>query len=309
MFWLANLVTAHPGRPSPHEQWWRTANVERVIEFDAYVPFLKNSMLRPKPWRENFNTVFGKSSLSSVLEDPNSIHFYLTRSNVAQGRLEFSTNWTKVERERALQSEDIQVDSFTEPRNVDQIREAVFASMDLPPLFPYQEIGGEYFEDGGVVDNLPIRFGTLVEECDLLFVLALNSSFEETPDKHSIFVRLMRVLDVRQGVLERNSLRMAYLYNHINHLSGSSGTAAAKARKVVRVFAICPDQPLTVNTSEFWKTENFGQAFRMMYDATRVELSRFNFMADPAIKSTDRHDWLRMALVSPAGEITYNYRF
>ena len=46
-----------------------------------------------------------------------------------------------------------------------------------------------------------------------------------------------------------------------------------------------------------------------MYEATRVELSRFNFMAVPAVATEDRRDWLRMALVSPAGEITYNYRF
>jgi len=29
----------------------------------------------------------------------------------------------------------------------------------------------------------------------------------------------------------------------------------------------------------------------------------------PAVASEDHDDWLRMALVSAAGEITYNYRF
>jgi len=46
-----------------------------------------------------------------------------------------------------------------------------------------------------------------------------------------------------------------------------------------------------------------------MYDATRVELSKFNFMDLPAVTTKDHHDWLRMALVSQAGDITYNYRF
>ena len=308
LFWLTGLVDAHSGKMSAHEEWWTTTNVERIIEFDKYIPFFQNSMLNARPWHENFDDVFGRR-LATVLQDPDAVHFYLTRSNVAQGRLEFSTNWGPAEQKRALQSEDIQVDSFTEAKTVEDMRDAVFASMDLPPLFPYQKIGYEYFEDGGVVDNLPIRFGTLVEECDLLFVLALNCSFEETPQQHSIVKRVMRAMDVRQGVLERNSMRLAYLYNHINSLKGSAPSAAVKATKLVRVFAICPERPLTVNTSEFWKTEFFGSAFHTMYEGTRVELSQFNFMALPAVATTDRRDWLRMALVSPSGEITYNYRF
>lgn len=309
LFWLADLIAAEPGKMSVHEEWWQTTNVARIIEFDKYIPFMQNSMLNSRPWRENFDAVFSKSSLPSVLQNHDATHFYLTRSNVAQGRLEFSTNWGLEQRGRALQSDDIQVDSFTETRTLEGVRDAVFASMDLPPLFPYQKIGYEYFEDGGVIDNLPIRFGTLVEECDLLFVLALNASFEETPSQHSIAQRLARVNDVRQGVLERNSMRLAYLYNHINYLRDKSDSAVVKSKKLVRIFAICPEQPLVVNTSEFWKTADFGMAFNTMFDATQVELSRFDFAAVPAVASENHDDWLRMALVSAAGEITYNYRF
>ena len=117
-------------------------------------------------------------------------------------------------------------------------------------------------------------------------------------------------MDVRQGVLERNSMRMAYLYNNINKLRDGNQNAASKSQKVVRIFAICPNQPLAVNTAEFWKTDQFPSAFRTMYEATRVELSKFDFMVEPAAQSADRRsDWLRMALVSQAGEITYNDRF
>lgn len=309
LFWLADMVGAEPSKMSVHEEWWQTTNVARIIEFDRYIPFMQNSILNNRPWHENFDELFSKSSLPSVLQSHDAIHFYLTRSNVAQGRLEFSTNWGPEQRARALRSEDIQIDSFTETRTLEGLRDAVFASMDLPPLFPYQKIGYEYFEDGGVIDNLPMRFGTLVEECDLLFVLALNASFEETPAQHSIVQRLTRVNDVRQGVLERNSMRLAYLYNHINYLRDLNESAAVKANKLVRIFAICPEQPLVVNTAEFWKTADFALAFNTMYEATRVELSRFDFGAVPAVASDDRDDWLKMALVSPAGETTYNYRF
>jgi predicted acylesterase/phospholipase RssA len=309
MFWLADLVGADPGKTSVHEQWWQTTNVARIIAFNQYLPFLQNYMLNNRPWRENFEEIFSNSALKSTLQDRDAIHFYLTRSNVAQGRLEFTTNWGPEQRERALQSEDVQVDSFTEAQQIEDVREAVFASMDLPPLFQYQRIGYEYFEDGGVIDNLPLRFGTLVEKCDLLFVLALNASFQETPSQHSIIRRLTRVNDVRQGVLERNSMRLVYLYNHINMLTQKGKSPAAKSGKIVRVFAICPQQPLLVNTGEFWKSAEFGQAFDTMYQATRVELSRFNFAAIPAVATDRPEDWLRMALVSAAGEITYNYRF
>ena len=49
--------------------------------------------------------------------------------------------------------------------------------MDLPPLLPYLSIRTdktELFEDGGVVDNLPMRFGTEIEECNLLFRAAFE---------------------------------------------------------------------------------------------------------------------------------------
>ena len=69
------------------------------------------------------------------------------------------------------------------------MRDAVFTSMDLPPLFPYmyrEQDPGHYYEDGGVVDNLPVWFATNVEQCDLLFMLPLNASFEAPVDRTSI---------------------------------------------------------------------------------------------------------------------------
>ena len=77
------------------------------------------------------------------------------------------------------------------------MRDAVFTSMDLPPLFPYMyraEDPGHYYEDGGVVDNLPVWFATNVEECDLLFILPLNASLEEPVNQTSIVNRLLASL-------------------------------------------------------------------------------------------------------------------
>jgi predicted acylesterase/phospholipase RssA len=364
MFWMTGLVKGEtPSDPSVLENWWRSADVHRIAQFQTYVPLMQNSFLDTEPWRENFDEIFRQRNLARYLGEHQAqapdlkravgdrlkslgirdadgsqesngaqgglaghcpIHFYLTRSNVAQGRLEFATNWDEDVRRRALEGDDITIDSFSEVSSLDSLRDAVFASMDLPPLFPYQQIGCRLYEDGGVVDNLPIRFGNFVEECDLLFVLPLNASFEQEPDRHSVIKRLFRVLDVRQGVLERNSFKLAYLYNHITHLknipavrdhlkSKAAGQKHKEAIKVrgepVKIFAICPQQPLAVNTAEFWKTDEFKCAFRLMYEATRVELSKFDFTVSATAEEDDPKEQLRMALVSPAGELTYTYRF
>src|SRR6185436_19368517 len=97
-------------------------------------------------------------------------------------QLEFATNSPGV---RAIHSADRRTVTFRPDRYevigedspakcLERTKLAVFASMDLPPLFPYASIRtdmNEEFEDGGVIDNLPVVLGTQIEECDLLFIL------------------------------------------------------------------------------------------------------------------------------------------
>jgi predicted acylesterase/phospholipase RssA len=237
LFWLAGMVKKpDENTPSVLEQWWNQVDVKSVIRPALYIPLRQNYLLSPQPWQETFARLFKENPKANELllhhinhQPPGSdhgdcsdaMHFYFTRSNVALGKLEFTTNrndLSDVERNlppglrpRQLAKPDI----WKAARSVDDIRDAVFASMDIPPLFKNISIGDELFEDGGVVDNLPIRFGTEFENCDLLFILPLNASIEQKPDPHSILKRLFRVMDVRQGVLERNSFKMVYLYNEL----------------------------------------------------------------------------------------------
>jgi predicted acylesterase/phospholipase RssA len=318
LFWLADLVYAEPGKKSLHEEWWTTVDVSRVMQFDWYVPFTKNSLLLNDPWKENFDEIFGKGEARERLEslwrktesgDPSPTHFYLTRSNVERGRLEFSTNWDgetwKRARRRFLQDRYLQV------TGLEELKRAVFASMDLPPLFPYASIECETFEDGGVVDNLPIIFATDIEECDLLFVLLLNASFETEPDRVSILRRLMHVMDVRQGVLERNSLKLTYLFNEKvtlgQQLQGKimlnpEELLADVPKAPIMVVAICPDRPLKVGTAAFWKTGEFGCAFKVMYQSTRTILEKFPFDVDLS-NQRDSKNWIKIKLISPQGLI------
>jgi hypothetical protein len=315
--------------------------MQKIILPITYLPTRQNYLLSNQPWRDDFDGIFkgteaGKRLLHHV-QQPNSedaIRFYFTHSNIGKAYLAFTTNrseWETVtanlpnRRPRPVVAEgtyNVVNEKNGERSTLKDIRTGVFCSMDIPPLFPYTPINEDFFEDGGVIDNLPIRFGTEVEECDLLFILPLNASFEKKVDQRSLIRRLARVTEIRQGVLERNSFKMIYLYNElaslrerINELETKAlftqaeltanrttsqpltnekiaERALTRTHKIVHVFSICPAPELKINTTEFWKTKEAGEAFRFMYEATRNELKQFTRLVNS--------NQIRMALVSPA---------
>ena len=75
--------------------------------------------------------------------------------------------------------------------------------------------------------------------------------------------------------------------------------ALTRRHKMVQIFSICPAPELLINTAEFWKTRESGHAFRLMYRTTANELRQFFERDRPA------PDWIRMARVSPEGEVNY----
>lgn len=340
LFWLADLMKSQNGDSSPLEQWWRQVAMEKIILPVTYLPTQQNYLLSNEPWRDDFDALFkGTPAGARLVErvnrphEPDSLRFYFTHCNIGKATLAFSTNrqdWNDVtanlptRRARPVVAEDSyrNVRQQNAKLTLDNIRRDVFCSMDIPPLFPYTAIDDDFFEDGGVIDNLPIRFGTEVEECDLLFILPLNASFERKVDQRSLIRRLARVTEIRQGVLERNSFKMIYLYNELaslreelselkkekgearsGHTTGVKDLKAASEKKigdralarthrVVHVFSICPAPELMLTTTEFWKTKEAGKAFRFMYEVTKNELKRFTHLVSS--------NQIRMALVSPA---------
>lgn len=337
-FWLAGMVSDETD--APIERWWSELRLSGVVAPTYYLPAGRNYVLSAAPWRHAFRTLFrdhppARERLEALMREPDgpaNLRFYLTRTNVERAHLEFSTNRHDLVdldnvsgRRRPLEPPD----RWTRARTLDDLEEAVFASMDLPPLFEYVRIGDETFEDGGVIDNLPIYFGTGIEKCDLLFVLPLNASFASGVDRRGILRRMQRVLTIRQGALERRALKDVYLYNELAALRGPLGDgrrandpvslaaspagsdsaleesasrslderAAGRVHRPVQIFAVCPDEPLGIDTLEFWKTREAGRAFRLMREHTRYELERFDFEAEP--------NWIRVALVGPSGEVRY----
>jgi predicted acylesterase/phospholipase RssA len=350
LFWLADMVkdegVDERGRriPGALERWWRGVNVSSIIKPVTYLPTRQNFFLSNQPWQEGFDSLFNAETeagqrllehMSRPDADEN-INFYFTCTNIKQARLEVTTNGNvRVTRRDPYLGGTDKLKNMTAriAHDLEELRFGVFSSMDLPPLFEYAAPrtgadgngDGDFFEDGGVIDNLPIYFGTEVEECDLLFILPLNASFEQEVNHRSLIRRLARVTNIRQGVLERKAFRDIYLFNEIAYLRElahkqdatlrgvlgylenkrkslpDAGQLAAEIQNVlvpvaldtlpakdlsplqralrrkhkpVQVFSICPapKPKLKVNTAEFWKTQEAGEAFDRMYKATKEGL-------------------------------------
>jgi predicted acylesterase/phospholipase RssA len=353
LFWLAGLVKSVDGNPSAHEAWWRSMSVKGVIQPTWYTPLWQNYLLSNAPWRKAFDLLFRDSAgvnerLRYHIDHPDAedaLHFYLTRSNVKLARLEFTTNRQGLDRvpenltSGRRSRPPVPPGTFTIAKSLDDVREGVFASMDLPPLFPYVQVGAGLFEDGGVVDNLPIRFGTEIEQCDLLFVLPLNATFATMPDVRRVIRRLLRVMDVRQGVLERNAFKLIYLYNELaglriqakqyeelligaeGRLSGVDPGRASEVR--AQLNAVAQIQAGDGPTARALRRRHRPVRIFAICPAPKLAVGTIDFWKtrdaglafDLMYSATGRElakfdfqkpsEWLQMALVSPVGEVTH----
>ncbi|MDI4232505.1 patatin-like phospholipase family protein [Bradyrhizobium sp. Arg237L] len=328
LFWLADLIMPQGGwnGRGVHENWWRSISVKSLIAPSWYIPFFRNCFLSPEPWRQVFDHLFGREDVRERLISTK-IHFYMTRSNIGAGELDCVTNNTAPPSIARVRYEIAHAD---EPdRFLDTIKCGVFASMDMPPLFPYSKIENRLFEDGGVIDNLPITFPAL-EGCDLIFILPLNADFEADINQRSLVHRFKRVMDVRQGALERSGFKLVYLYNELaalrQCLEGAATSrppeaaldpssdsfreatpldrALARRNRHINVFAVCPNKQFvdaSIDTYEIWKAEEAGIAFEVMYDSTARLLRRCSFDAP--------QNTVRMALISRNGSVLWDENF
>lgn len=293
LFWLADLIEAETGgEPGILKTWWKSIRLRALVAPSWYVPGLRNAFFKTAPWEQNFDALFGQAGVAEHLHQSR-IHFYLVRHRVDTGTLACTTN-----NQNALECFDrtarVSVTVLPRPDELKKaaflegVKTGVFASMDLPPLFPYIRIGKNFYEDGGVIDNLPIMFPAM-EGCEIIFVLPLNADFNAAPDHRSVTRRFLRILDVRQGALEQNSLKGVYLFNelaalrdYIQDLQGevTSGSAASsktldralkRTHKEARIFGVCPQRSFveaTIDTQEMWKGEQAADALEVMENAT-----------------------------------------
>jgi predicted acylesterase/phospholipase RssA len=317
LFWLADLIEVRTSntQPSPLKNWWGSISLRSLVAPAWYLPGFRNAFFDTAAWKQSFDALFKEQPEIRDHLLGSKIRYYLTRHQVDTGTLACTTNSPDANKliksitERATPTvltppvkpdeKDFAGDAdrficakqeFEKAAGafMDELKTAVFASMDLPPLFPYVKIGPDLFEDGGVIDNLPIMFAAM-EGCDFLFVLPLNADFNAKPDQRSIIRRLARVMDVRQGALERNSLKGIYLYNelaalreHVEKLKSAAAKskgpqsetlqrALKRTHKEMRILAVCPQRSFvedSIDTQEFWKRKKASDVFDIMEDAT-----------------------------------------
>ncbi len=279
MFWLADKVKDRTQR-----KWWTSARLATVVTPAAYVPFFRNFIATPEAWRRDYVQLFGGTNEKIGAGPP---FFYFTRTDVNSAELEFTTN--RISRPGRHNYRDLPTNPLPgAPKwsgTVDEkkIESAVFASMDIPPAFKRMRglDHGEVheYEDGGVIDNLPIQFATQYEGCNLLFVFPLNATFALKSPGFQLFnlisLRLSRVMDIRQGVLEHTALKDISLYNQI--IAAGTGLSGVHT-KPATTFCICPGPGLDVGTMGFWQLRRHGEAcYKLMYEATKAELKKFDF--------------------------------
>lgn len=306
MFWLGGMIDSEDRKQPSLESWWKNLNYRSLVEFPwLYIPFWSGSLLRSTPWRDSFQRLF-RRKLDESFSDSPPTHFYLTRTDVNEAALKYATNWAGI----ADRLDKLGKDKDDDYRFFDVIEagddalkrtaDAVFASMNMPPLFPYSRIGDGIFENGGVVENIPFRFGAPIEDCDLLFVLPLNATFQERDAaNHTLLKRVLRVADIRQGVIEAHALKTADTINRfaqrIERLDFGVNTMASAAPpegvaaealsgvreeiaefnaeyKLLYVFTVCPSGKLELGTFDFWKRRAAQEAFDLMYLQTKREL-------------------------------------
>lgn len=316
MFWLTGRISDGTLR-----RWWASPAATDIVEPAPYVPYLSNYFLLNGPWRRQFDELFGDGAEAVATGGPPWIYF--TRTNVDRAALEAKTNrgrdavfWRKAtggdRYEPAGRIVDERAGRLALSGDRD-LRSAVFTSMDIPPVFPRVHEDGHAFEDGGVVDNLPIRYTTRLEGCNLLFVLPLNASFGTEHSDRSVTRRLARVMTVRQGALEMTALRDISLYNRLIEAGapepgfvGKDGRLAGLHLKPVTTFCLAPGGSMDIGTFGFWELpDRGGAAFDRMYRATRRELARFDF--------TPENRDVRMRIVpadpaAPVGERDFTLR-
>lgn len=323
LFWLADLVkpfgkngviSNNDDQKSFHQMWWEQVRMNSMFMPRFYFPLITNALVSVEPWKKQFDKIFGAHQAHRDRLQKTLIHFYLTKANIVSGKLDFATNNRGCDQGiRVRQTHShlrpqeggneslIAPDRYTVCNSDDAVqylknlKDGIFASMTFPPLIPQQAIGSALYEDGGVVDNLPIYFGSVIEDCDYLFILPLNLSADverQQINTRSLISRTVRVLGVREGSQEELSLKKFGLSNELGYARGlvskleerhgenqngnpkmDSGQSLGAAKNVARVgaFAICPDK-IIVDTFEFWKKEEMEEAFHIMYKATEKML-------------------------------------
>lgn len=209
LFWLADLVrpfgkngviSNNSDQKSFHQIWWEQVRMNSMFMPRFYFPLITNALVSVDPWKKQFDKIFvaHQAHRDRLIKTP--IHFYLTKANIVSGKLDFATNNRGTDQgipnrrinydlrhEWKGNESLIRPDRYTVCNSDDAVqylehlKDGVFASMTFAPLIPQYAKGSALYEDGGVVDNLPIYFGSAIEDCDYLEIISyrLKNTWEK----------------------------------------------------------------------------------------------------------------------------------
>ena len=264
MFWLTGLMEEpKPGGPSI-ENWWKQTQFSDLVDFPWFwIPGISSFHYRPGPWREQFKQLF-RDRIDPIFAPSPKIHLYFTRTDIRLSALGYSTNWSGVKQV----VEKLGVDKQDNYRFIDVIEndgeqlqrltDAIFASLGQAPLLP-GKIQGAFFEDGDVLDPVPMRFAVPIESCDLVFVLPSNGPLEI--DGNSREQRMRRIAHLQRAALERVSLKNADTINRMverfERLQFGADTIASSEN----VFGLAEDAIHGIKE----EIEEFGRAYKRLY--------------------------------------------
>ncbi len=320
MFWLADLVAPPDADTAPTiESWWKSVRLNNLGDLPwFYLPLVSEGLLRPNPWRENFDATFG-AALDEALGDHPPVHFYLTRTDGASGALHYATNWrgiadrvNELGKDRHPDYANFEILTSGDGDPYARTADSLFATLDLAPLFAPGAAGAA--DNSGALEQLPISLAAQVERCDLLFVLPLNFGADVADEPGGASVRrIARIAGAHKGALERAAIRGVDTVNRFiqrieriefgvntmasaNPPEGLADEALAGLReeiaefnaehKTLYLFTVCPAGRFELGTADFWKQKALREAFDLMYLQTKRELQN-RFFED--IEPEDPH--------------------
>lgn len=321
MFWLGEMVGAEAREQAPIERWWKSLRLADLGELPwFYLPLVSAGLLSPRPWRENFYATFA-GQMEEALGDHPPVHLYVTHADGADGAPHYATNWRGI----AERIEELGRDRHPDYANftlltggdgdpLELTADALFASLDLAPLFARPAAGDGAAGDDAVIAHLPIGLAAEVERCDLLFVLPLNLAANRGKEAGGgALRRIARIASAYQAALERAALRGADRVNRfvqrmeriefgVNTMAASAPSEGLAAEalgglreeiaefnaehRMLYLFTAAPCGEVELGTADFWNHNALGDAFDLMYLQTKREL-RNRFFED--IEPEDPH--------------------
>ncbi len=121
-------------------------------------------------------------------------------------------------------------------RRAVRVADAIFASCALPGIFPPREIGGHYYVDGAVVENLPVRVAATAGVGPIIAVnVAATSvvrSFSETQGFAATYIRALEIM------------MQAQIENHVRDWKGPPLTLVEPRVENVGMFSFLQTREL-----------------------------------------------------------------